>query len=870
MTQSDHDSSKPPGTRWHAPAAWPPVEWTAVLAAVLVVTVYLAGSEGLDSPWIQGDEFIFIVRNGDVNPAEPGGGGPARGLLDRCGAILTKVHDDLYQPIPILTYALQWSLTGGEPVHFRRADLFLHALNALLTWWVLASVLRRFGGTGPVGVVAWALASVWALHPLQVSTYAADMGRTHLLSATFSLLAVGLYLQAVGGGGARWSIAAVAALALAMLCKPVPGWFAIAAVLEASRGGGWRPAVRSRRLWAVALLCFAFGAFAVLTTREAGILDDVSGRLFGDPVTRSGLAAWLYFRNVAAPAWLAFWYLSDPRTGWTYPLVWVGWLLAAASAAHALRAWRDPQRRAVTLGWVWCWGLLLPVLGIIGAREVAAVDRYLYQPLAGLLLVVGAVVLRAARHRPPRAVAVAAVLTAFVVGLPMVVLARPYGQAARSTFRRAAQAVRCNPGDPRALEALAAAYDFSRNHPLPASEQAAMPPDISQFQHFNELFVDTLGRAASVPNLASYFPTPADQAAFHRWVSYRFLTAGRADKSLEQAEAARTLRPDDYMTWKRLAHAYQALGRLEEAAEAYSQGEARLPHDPRVRAIHFTDYGNLLLFDLERDAEACPRFAAAYATGYPPDEAKMGMALCMIRDSRVGTGSEGFGLISEVLRADPGNVRAGLVLAEYHLRSHHWREAWLVYDALIRDNPTQYTALRGYHEVCLQVDRPHEAALAWADALAAAPGRREFESYMVWALALAGDTEAGPRAEGLLASDPDNPLACLALMLLDTRQGELERAVERVVQAGHGRPVPKAREFERAAASVAVLIGRGQLPAEAVLVQAALYAYGEFPAGLRQRGLELVRGHLVEHPDSRHVGLAHELERRLSDVKEQP
>ena len=153
-------------------------------------------------------------------------------------------------------------------------------------------------------------------------------------------------------------------------------------------------------------------------------------------------------------------------------------------------------------------------------------------------------------------------------------------------------------------------------------------------------------------------------------------------------------------------------------------------------------------------------------------------------------------------------LRAGLALGEYRLRSHHWDEAFGVYDALIRDNPTDYTALRGLQETCLQTGRLRDAVLAWQDAAVRAPDRREFNSFLVWSLALADHPSAAPAAEELLAKDPDNPLACFALMLTEAKAGRFDEAVSWIRRAPAGTPIPKAREFERAAAAIQVLTPR--------------------------------------------------------------
>ncbi len=791
----------------------------------LVAAALLVGCPALNSPWLVGDEYIFIVDNPDVNPAA--GPLPAPPLLDRVARLFASVQEDLYQPIPLATYALEWAFRGPDAAGFRRTDLVLHAGNALMVWLVLATLLRPAGRRhdAAASVAAWAGALLWAVHPALVTAYAADMGRTHLLCALFSLTALWLYVRALEHHPA-WFAGALAALTLAMLCKPVPGWVLPAVALEVARHGP-RQAARSPRPYIVAVLCAGFAVLTVFTTRASGILEDASRGLFGDPVARSGLALWMYLRSVLVPVWLSFWYLPDPATHWGNPRIWGGLGFAALSVLHAFRAARR-EDAATLVGWAWFWGLLLPVLGFIGAREAAATDRYLYQPLVGLVLVAAAALVpRLTRVAPPRRL-LGVGATVAVLALALMLIASAQVRVARSPLLRAERLVELYPGDPRALEALAVAYDFARNHPLVPADAARVPTGESQLIYFNDRLCDALERAARVPDLAAYFPGPEDRAPFHRRLSYRALMAGLRDLALAQANAAVSLQPERYASWKRLAHALQALRRLDEAAAAYAAAEARLPDNPQTQAAHYTDFGLLLMFELERDDEACPRFARAVELGCAPRPAEIGLALCMIRDRRYGTGADGLHVLQRILAQEPGNWQAGLALAEYHLRSHNWVDAARIYAALLRDHPVLYPALRGFQEACLQTRRYREAAVAWQDALLRLPESREFESFFVWCVALAGEPNAPDAADALLNRDPTNPLACFARALLAVRRNDLAAAVDWAAKARGGPPLSHAREYARAAAALRLLVERGELPRAAVLVEAQVVADGAF------------------------------------------
>jgi len=841
--------------------------WTLVgLGVILGLAVLIAGAPSLEAPWVMGDEFIFIVDNPDVT-----GAGLSNDSIWRRLKLIFQFppREDLYQPLPIVTYALELALWGDAPQVARRTDVLLHAVNALLVWWAFALLLERTAARAGAALrhaFSWALALLWALHPAVANTYAADMGRTHLLSTLFALLSLGLHIRSLSPG--RWPLFLGAWLALlaAMLCKAVVGWVLLALVLELWLVG-WRRTLRSPRIYAIAGLCVLFAGLTYYTSQSSGVAQDAAAGLFGDPLARSALAVWIYFRNLIVPLWLSPWHLPDPHTHWANPLVWVGLLLAAASAMHAGRAWQRVERRGITLGWVWCWATLLPVIGLVGAREAAATDRYLYQPLLGVLFVVGVVTLRwlaraggSGAKKPARAVLIGAA----VLGVLLLLWDLPYVVMYRSTIGRGERIAALNAGDPRAREALAAAYDFATNHRLPASDLAQVPAGQEAYTYFAQKAVETLREAAATQDLGRFFPGPADRAPFHRRLSFRFKQFGQFEESLAQAELARRLQPDAYLTWVRLAHAYQGLGRRGEAVAAYARCEELLPDDPATRATYYTDFGYLLLFDLERADLAFPKFRAAVATGQARMLAYIGLARCEIR---VGEGARGFQIISDVLAREP-SVQAGLVLAEYHLRSHHFEQAATLYAALVDDYPAAYRrrdcyyeALRGYQSVCEQLGRWRDAALAWDRAVRLHPDSREFRSLRVWALACAGDAEVAHWADDLLASDPDNPLVCFARMLHAVRTNEIRQAVDWARRAFRGTPIPKAREAERATALLRLLRARDELPPAAVIVEAVIYA----AAGHEARARELLDDFLAAEPNSSQRALAEEVRRGISD-----
>lgn len=778
-----------------------------LLGLALVVAVYVVGEPDMDAPWIQGDEQALIAQNHDVTGIDDPQPVPTRWL-----AILTTAPEGVYQPLPLLSYALEWALwrDSERAAFIRQTDILLHGANAVLLWLALAALLARLAGreSGPVEMlVAWALALLWAVHPVLVTGYAADAGRPLLLAALFALLSLRLHIEAVARDRRELFVAALAALVLAMLSGLTVGWLVVVLAVEAGLAG-LRPALRAARVYLVALVCVGFSAVAFLLTRAPSAVGEGAVVPLGDPAARLLLAVWLHVSNVVAPLSLSIWYPPEVSAGWSQGGVYAG--LAILIGSCLLAAWSALRRgtAGVAVGVVWFWALLLPTIASGDAHASAVEDRRLYLPLAGLLLIIGASLaagMRAAsaarRWLTP---AMAGVIA--LVALLLMPTSRALCADARDSVRRAERSLARDPEDPRLLEMAAAAYVYSAGR--------AAQPELAQRA------VDTLLEAAqAAERSAKYFHGPADRAALHRRLSFHLLNTGQYEQSLAQAQRAAAFEPDAALTWMRLAHAYRALRRWEEALAAYEALEQVMPDDPEFRALRYTEAGDLLLHVFERADLARPKFQAALETGVAPARAGVGLARCEVL---IGEGAAGFELAREVLRQDPTDVDAFLVVAMYHLRSHHWDEAEAAYRAVLDYDATHYEALRGMYEVCAQRGAWEETALAWQQALDADPGNEVFEAYLVWTMACADNAAAIPSARRLLDDEPGHRFANLALMLIELRSDRADRAVSRVMAAAEGAPLPQAREFERAQAALRLMHAREELPAESLLVLAAL------------------------------------------------
>ncbi|WP_313929082.1 hypothetical protein [Pseudoxanthomonas sp.] len=188
----------------------------SLMAAVLAAIAFLPGLPGA----FVFDDIPNIVNNSSIHLSQMSLGA----LLE---ILSTKQVSGAMRGIPTLTFALDYWRAGGvaDPATFKSTNILIHAVTTLALAWLFRSLLS-FANVSPrrANWFALALASAWALHPLQVSAVLYAVQRLQTMGTLFLVLALVAYLHArraqmQGAAGKRGMLMAVLAWALAMGCK---------------------------------------------------------------------------------------------------------------------------------------------------------------------------------------------------------------------------------------------------------------------------------------------------------------------------------------------------------------------------------------------------------------------------------------------------------------------------------------------------------------------------------------------------------------------------------------------------------------------------------------------------------------------------
>lgn len=146
---------------------------------------------------VQDDRMIIAA-----NPATQSIGAALRAFADPYWP--RESGAGLYRPVTIVSYAVDWSVSGGRVSWLHLMNALWHGLAAALLTAVLARWLSPLAAVGAGLVFAW--------HPVHVEAVASLVGRAELLAA------VGI-LGAVLAARRGWWAGAVLCAALAMLSK---------------------------------------------------------------------------------------------------------------------------------------------------------------------------------------------------------------------------------------------------------------------------------------------------------------------------------------------------------------------------------------------------------------------------------------------------------------------------------------------------------------------------------------------------------------------------------------------------------------------------------------------------------------------------
>jgi len=473
---------------------------------------------------------------------------------------------DYWRPLSMMSHMLDVQFFGLNAGWHHGMSIGLHALATVTLFLVLRSMTCSFWRSAFV-------AGVFAIHPLHVESVAWVAERKDVLSGLFFALTLGAYVRFVRKPFCRRNYLLVVLLfALGLMSKPMLVTLPFVLLLldwwPMNRIGlvPWRRLVSEK----LPLLMLSVSVALITAHGPGGMAEKMMSAM---PLEwRIANAADSYIGYLAQ----AFWPVG---LGCFYPhpgkALTIGNTVLAALLIIALTVgtiwW--VKRRYLAVGWLWFFGMLVPVSGLLQSGLQARADRYTYVPLIGFTVMVAWAAADLVGRQMPRRLAAGALAIAIILAL-----------AVTASF----QAAHWKNSEALWIQTLAVTHDNANAHNyfgLSLKEQGRTEEAISQYEQSLVIRPDYAEAHANLG--AALFPTGQKEkaiahmqkaleaepnvAAFHYNLGTALLQTGQIQPAADALEKALELDPKHIDATNNLAFIRYQQGRRDEALAHYKR-----------------------------------------------------------------------------------------------------------------------------------------------------------------------------------------------------------------------------------------------------------------------------------------------------------
>jgi len=356
---------------------------TAVLTLLLALTTLAVYWPVHQYPFINLDDPKYVIKNPHISD------GLTPGVVFWA---FTHGYAGNWHPLTWVSHAADVQLFGLDPAPEHEENAVLHALCAVLLFWVLK---RATGYAGRSLMVA----ALFALHPVNVESVAWIAERKTMLSTVFCLLALGAYRWYASKPGALRYIVMAGLFVLGLMSKPQIIMLPLVLLLwdywplrrmfadDAGRNTATGEIQPKSLGWLVKekiplfVICIVDAGVTMIAQHVAGEKQPYTLWI---RIENALVSYTRYIRKALWPTNLALYY---PHPG-KYLHWWQVWTSILVLAVITVLAARARRHRYYIVGWLWFLIMLVPCIGLVQADVQGMADRYAYLSFIGLFIMI--------------------------------------------------------------------------------------------------------------------------------------------------------------------------------------------------------------------------------------------------------------------------------------------------------------------------------------------------------------------------------------------------------------------------------------------------------------------------------------------------
>jgi len=365
--------------------AWSP--WLAALALIIVTSAVYAPLRHHDFVNFDDDGYVYLNKHVQS--------GLTMESIKWAFTLIKSDEFSYWHPLTWLSHMMDCQLFGLDAGKHHIVNLVIHIINVLLLYLVLHQM------TGAVWKSAF-VAALFALHPMNVDTVAWISERKNVLSTMCWLLTMLAYVHYARHPSWYRYLLVFTGMATGLLTKPMLVTLPCVLLLIDFWPLGRLPLAGKQTPLPAP---FYSSSFARLITEKipllllsvASILASVLSlkgydRIVSSHVTpfslRLGNAIISYPKYIVKVIWPHDMSVYYPFPG-VIPLWQVLGALILLIAAFVTILFLSKKRPYLAVGWLWFFGTLIPVIGLVqGGLWPAMADRWTYVPAIGIFIII--------------------------------------------------------------------------------------------------------------------------------------------------------------------------------------------------------------------------------------------------------------------------------------------------------------------------------------------------------------------------------------------------------------------------------------------------------------------------------------------------
>jgi len=343
---------------------------TTFLFIALALLIALLYGQVLQFQFLHFDDPGYITNNEMVKK-----GFSWEGV--RWAATATEASN--WHPLTWISHMLDYQFFGDFAGGHHAVNVLLHFFNCLLIFAVLFKTTNRFWESAFVALLS-------AIHPLRVESVAWVSERKDVLFAMMGLLSLLYYADYAKVKRKAFLFISVFFFALSLLAKPMLVTFPfLLLLLDHWPLGRWGKENKSALVFEkIPFLCLSLAScmvtFAAQKKGAAVVAEMVIP--IGHRIANAMISYAVYLRKLFVPIDLAGFYPYRINIE-ALPIILSGLVLASLLAA-CLYFWKRVP--VFSIGLLWFFGVLVPVIGLVQVGIQSMADRYTYFPLIGLFI----------------------------------------------------------------------------------------------------------------------------------------------------------------------------------------------------------------------------------------------------------------------------------------------------------------------------------------------------------------------------------------------------------------------------------------------------------------------------------------------------